>query len=76
MAPGADAQVLRIDVYNQVAAAVRALPPTQGHVIVLRYYREMSVADTSAALGISENAVNVNLHRALKTLSSLRPQLV
>lgn len=76
MEPGADVQVIRVAVYTQVAAAVRALTPAQEHVVVLRYYRELSVADTSAALGMSENAVNVNLHRALKTLSSLRAQLL
>jgi RNA polymerase sigma-70 factor (ECF subfamily) len=54
-------------------AAVTALPERQRACVVLRYYTDLSVADTALALGISTNSVKTHLQRAL---ISLRTTLV
>ncbi len=54
----------------RVRAAVRCLPPRQRQVVVLRFYEDLSVAETAAALGISAGAVSVNAHLALRRIGS------
>jgi RNA polymerase sigma-70 factor (ECF subfamily) len=56
--------------------AVENLPEIYRNVILLRDIQEMDVRETAAALGISEGAVKVRLHRARALLQrSLAPQL-
>lgn len=74
-APGADVGVLHAEGYRAILAAVRQLPGKQRQVIVLRYYADLDLQETAAAMDISENAVAVNTHRALKTLQRLREDL-
>jgi RNA polymerase sigma-70 factor (sigma-E family) len=49
-------------------AAVRLLPPGQRAVLVLRYFDDLSVADTAAALGCSTGTVKSQTARALDRL--------
>jgi RNA polymerase sigma-70 factor (sigma-E family) len=49
-------------------AAVRQLPPGQRAVLVLRYFDDLSVADTAAALGCSTGTVKSQTARALDRL--------
>jgi RNA polymerase sigma-70 factor, ECF subfamily len=56
--------------------AVDELPEIYRNVVLLRDIEEMDVRETAAALGISEGAVKVRLHRARAMLQrSLAPQL-
>jgi len=56
--------------------AVDGLPEIYRNVILLRDIQEMDVRETAAALGISEAAVKVRLHRARALLQrSLAPKL-
>src|ERR1019366_3693178 len=56
--------------------AVEALPPIYRNVVLLRDIEEMDVRETATALGISEGAVKVRLHRARALLQrELTPQL-
>lgn len=72
---GADEPVLQAAGYELIFKAVRHLPPRQRQVLVLRYYSELSVAETADALNISEGAVAVATHHALNSLRSLREEL-
>jgi RNA polymerase sigma-70 factor, ECF subfamily len=56
--------------------AVEGLPAIYRNVVLLRDIEEMDVRETAAALGITEGAVKVRLHRARSLLQrSLAPQL-
>ena len=45
-----------------------ALPERQRVTVALRFYEELSVAETAAALGCSTGTVKSNTHRALAAL--------
>ena len=47
---------------------VQTLPPKQRAAVVLRYYEDLSEADTAAALGCSIGNVKSQTSRALATL--------
>jgi len=49
---------------------VRALPPRQRAVVVLRYYEDLTEADTAAALDCSIGTVKSQCHRALAALKT------
>lgn len=67
-APSADREVLVAEEHRAVLEAVDRLPERQRQVLVLRYYGELSVADTAAALGISAGSVKTHAHRGLAAL--------
>jgi RNA polymerase sigma-70 factor, ECF subfamily len=57
-------------------SAVEALPEIYRNIVVLRDIEEMDIRATAAALGISEGAVKVRLHRARAMLQrELAPRL-
>jgi RNA polymerase sigma-70 factor (sigma-E family) len=49
-------------------AAVQQLPPRQRAVIVLRYYEQLSEAETASAMGCSTGTVKSQSHKALQSL--------
>lgn len=51
-----------------VAAALGKLPPRQRAVLVCRYYEDLDVAQTAAALGCSQGTVKSQTARALDSL--------
>jgi RNA polymerase sigma-70 factor (sigma-E family) len=67
-APSADREVLVAEEHRAVLAALDRLPDRQRQVLVLRYYGELSVADTATALGISAGSVKTHAHRGLAAL--------
>lgn len=67
----ADRTSLRDETSARVRSAVRALPPRDREVVVLYYLEDRSVAQISALLCKTENAIDVRLHRARKRLREL-----
>lgn len=56
--------------------AINGLPEIYRNIVLLRDIEEMDIKETAAALGISEGAVKVRLHRARAMLQKeLAPQL-
>lgn len=66
----------RMELRRLLQQAVAALPVIYREVLVLREVEELSVIETSEALGITVAAVKVRLHRArIMMQKSLAPQL-
>ncbi|SDE35682.1 RNA polymerase sigma-70 factor, sigma-E family [Blastococcus fimeti] len=62
---------------GRAVAALEGLPPRMRAVIVLRYYEDLSEADTAAALGCSVGSVKSQASRGLARLRvELAPHLV
>jgi RNA polymerase sigma-70 factor (sigma-E family) len=59
------------DARDEVARAVLALPPRMRAVVVLRYFDDLSEADTAAALGMSVGSVKSQASRGLGRLRTL-----
>jgi DNA-directed RNA polymerase specialized sigma24 family protein len=61
-----------------LAAALRGLPRTQRAAVVLRYWCDLDIKDTAAALGVSEGTVKSASARGLvalrEVLQGSRPQ--
>lgn len=53
---------------DAILAAVRGLSPRQREVLVLRYYADLSVEETAAAMGASTGSVKTHTRRALERL--------
>lgn len=53
-----------------LGTAVRSLPLRQRQAIVLRYWFDLSIAETAVALGVAEGTVKALLHQARSSLRS------
>jgi len=51
-----------------VRAGLRALPDRQRLAVVLRYFADLSVADTAAAIGCPEGTVKTLTREAIRAL--------
>lgn len=59
------------EVRTRVRAAVERLPAAYRAIIVLRDFEDLSTEEAATALGISENAAKIRLHRARQALGTL-----
>jgi RNA polymerase sigma-70 factor (ECF subfamily) len=69
--PDPERALARREVREAVRRAVDRLPESYRSVLVLRDLEEMSTADAARALGLTENAVKIRLHRARQALRTL-----
>jgi RNA polymerase sigma-70 factor (sigma-E family) len=56
---------------SALVAALRALPPRQREALVLRYYGDMSEAQTASVMGISRGSVKTHTAAAMTALRSI-----
>jgi RNA polymerase sigma-70 factor (sigma-E family) len=66
--PSAEATAIDAHEHAVVLSAVRLLPTRQREALVLRYYLDLSEAQTAEAMGLSEGAVKSHTFRALTAL--------
>ena len=62
-------QVERSQVLAAIDTEVQRLPARQREAFVLRYWEEMDVAETAAAMGCSEGSVKTHCSRATHALA-------
>ena len=65
---GVPARTDELDEHAHVWACVQALPARQRAVIVLRYYEDLTEAETAAVLGCAVGTVKAQAHRAIARL--------
>ena len=70
LAESAEELAMLSEEHREVLTAIRALPARQREALVLRYYLDMSEADTAAAMGISVGTVKSATSRALAALAA------
>jgi len=66
--PSAEIDALDLLRQDAVITALRALPTRQREAVVLRYYAELSEAETAALMGVSRGAVKSHTFRGLAAL--------
>ena len=71
---GADVLLERAETRAFVRAQIDNLPDNYRTVLLLRDIEEMSTPEAADALGITENAVKIRLHRARQALRALIDQ--
>ncbi len=65
----AETQVSRGQILQEIDHAVQGLPTRQREAFLMRYWEEMDVAETAAAMGCSEGSVKTHCSRAVAALS-------
>jgi RNA polymerase sigma factor (sigma-70 family) len=66
--PGANSEQERRDWSGALSGALAALPERQRQAVELTKLRELSLAEASAASGLSIGALKTNVHRAIKAM--------
>ena len=59
----------RVQVIEIIEQELSRLPPRQRQAFLMRYWEEMDVAETAAAMGCSEGSVKTHCSRAVHALS-------
>lgn len=59
----------RAQVLRDIEVEIQELPARQREAFLMRYWEEMDVAETAAAMGCSEGSVKTHCFRAIQTLS-------
>lgn len=59
----------RAQLMREIESHIQALPGRQREAFLMRYWEEMDVAETAAAMGCSEGSVKTHCSRAVQALS-------
>ena len=62
-------QTHRKQVFRQIETEIQELPPRQREAFLLRYWEEMNLSETAAAMGCTEGSVKTHCSRAVQALS-------
>lgn len=65
----AEDQIRRKQIFHEIEKEIQELPARQREAFLMRYWEEMDVAETAAAMGCSEGSVKTHCFRAIQTLS-------
>lgn len=65
----AEKSVSRSQILKEIDDAVQTLPARQREAFLMRYWEEMDVAETAAAMGCSQGSVKTHCSRAVQALS-------
>lgn len=71
MAQSAENALQRTEILRTIEEQIQRLPARQREAFLMRYWEEMDVAETAAAMGCSEGSVKTHCFRAAQTLSKL-----
>ena len=59
----------RAQILHEIEVQIQALPARQREAFLMRYWEEMDVAETAAAMGCSEGSVKTHCSRAVQALA-------
>lgn len=65
-----DRQLEQSQLINIIEKELEKLPPRQREAFLMRYWEEMDIAETAAAMGCSEGSVKTHCSRATHTLAA------
>ena len=63
-------QLQQAQVFALIEEALKTLPPRQREAFLMRYWEDMDVAETAAAMGCSEGSVKTHCSRATHALAA------
>jgi RNA polymerase sigma-70 factor (ECF subfamily) len=67
-AESAEDTTRRAEIFHQIEEEISALPGRQREAFLMRYWEDMDVAETAAAMGCSEGSVKTHCSRAVHAL--------
>ena len=65
----AESSTSRAQILHQIELQIQELPTRQREAFLMRYWEELDVAETAAAMGCSEGSVKTHCSRAVQALS-------
>ena len=66
----AETQTERAQTLRQIESEIQELPARQREAFLMRYWEEMDVAETAAAMGCSQGSVKTHCSRAVQALAT------